>query len=327
MKHSRLFTALALCLFALAGAAQAGTIRIKLANNLAEDHPTSQAMEFFKEKVEKDSDRGIRIQLFHNATLGNEPEVVQQIKNGAVEMSRFSSSTLENFDPIFKVFALPYLFTSKDNFYAVLTGPVADRIYNATRDSGYIGLTFYDSGSRSFYTKNQPITKPADLSGQKLRVMDSQTAIKMVTMMGGIPTPMSYGEIYAALQQGVIDGAENNVTALTLGRHGEVVKYYSLDEHNMIPDFLTIATAVWDKMTPEQQKIIKDAAVASTLHHRELWVKAEQDAQKEATEKLGVTINEVDKAPFIEITKPLYDEYTTDPLIKELVDAIRATQK
>ncbi len=326
MRKSHLWLCLALGLF-VAGSANAGTIRMKLANNLAEDHPTSQALAFFKDKVEADSNRGIRVQLFNNATLGNEPEVVQQLKNGAVEMSRFSSSTLENFEPIFKVFALPYLFTSKDNFYEVMSGPIADGLYESTKESGYIGLTFYDSGSRSFYTKYKAIEKPEDLNGQKLRVMDSQTAIKMVTMMGGIPTPMSYGEIYGALQQGVIDGAENNITALTLGRHGEVVKFYSMDEHNMIPDILVIATRVWDKMTPEQQKIVKDAAVASTVHHRDLWIKAEQDALTLAQEKLGVAVNQVDKQPFIDITRPLYDEYTSDPAIKEIVDAIRATQK
>ena len=317
---------LAVCAVLAAGGAHGGTIRMKLGHNLADDHPTSKALVFFKDKVEKDSNRSIRIQLFMNGTLGSEPEVIQQLKNGAVEMTRVSSSALENFDPIFKVFALPYLFTSKDNFYDVLSGPLADKVYEHTRDSGYIGLTFFDSGSRSFYTKNKPITVPEDLKGQKLRVMDSQTAIRMVQMMGGTPTPMPYGEIYAALQQGVIDGAENNVTALTLGRHGEVVKYYSMDEHNMIPDFLLISVTAWNKLGDDQKKIVKDAAIAATLHHRKLWGEAEEEALKIAQEKMGVTINRPDKKPFIEITKPLYDEYVKDPLIGEMVDAIRATQ-
>ncbi|MCD8140595.1 MAG: TRAP transporter substrate-binding protein [Planctomycetaceae bacterium] len=314
-------------LVVLAGSVHAGTVRMKLGTNHSEDHPTAQALVFFKDKVEKDSNRGIRIQLFMNATLGNEPEVIQQLKNGAVEMTRVSTSTLENFDPLFKALALPYLFTSKDNFYEVLGGPIGEKLFTAHRDSGYVGLTFYDGGARSFYTKYKPIYKPEDLNGQKLRIMDSQTAIRMVQMMGGIPTPMSYGELYAALQQGVIDGAENNPTALTIGRHGEVAKFYSLDEHNMIPDLLIISTKVWDGLTPEQQKILKDAAVASTEYHKDLWRQAEEDALTEAREKLGVTINEVEKAPFIEITKPLYDEYASDPDISELVQAIRATQK
>lgn len=326
MKKTLLRVCLTLCLCIMAGSAFAGAIRIKLANNLADDHPTSQALAFFKDKVEADSNKSIRIQLFNNATLGSETEAVQQLKNGAVEISRSSASNLENFDSIYKVFALPYLFTSKDNFYQVMSGPIAEELFLSTRDSGYIGLTFYDSGSRSFYTKNKPIYVPEDLKGQKLRVMNSQTAIKMVTMMGGIPTPMAYGEIYPALQQGVIDGAENNVTALTLGRHGEVVKYYSYDEHNMIPDILIIATPVWEKMTPEQRKIVKDAAVASTAWHKERWIQAEQDAARIARDELGVAFNQVEKQPFIDITKPLYDEYVADPAIKNVVEAIRATQ-
>ncbi|MFA9439725.1 TRAP transporter substrate-binding protein [Uliginosibacterium sp. sgz301328] len=302
-------------------------VRMRLAHALAENHPTSQALKLFKEKVEKDSKGSVKIQLFFNGSLGSEPDVVQQLRNGAVEITKVNASTLENFDPVFKAFALPFLFTGKDNFYQVMEGPIAEGIYSSTKRNGYISLTFYDSGARSFYTKNKPINTPDDLKGQKLRVMDSQTAIRMVHLMGGIPTPMPYGEIYAALQQGVIDGAENNVTALTLGRHGEVTKFYSLDEHSMIPDFLVISTKAWEKLTPEQQGILRKAARESTAYHKGLWKTAEEDAMKTAVEKMGVTIVRPEKKAFIDKVKPIYDEYTGDAVIGELVKKIRATQK
>jgi tripartite ATP-independent transporter DctP family solute receptor len=307
--------------------ARAGTVRMKLGHNLAEDHPTSKALQFFKKKVEDDSKGAIQIQLFLGGTLGSEPEVVQQLKNGAVEMTRVGAATLENFEHVFRAFTLPYLFTGKENFYEVMEGPIAEKIYGATREGGFVGLTFFDGGSRSFYTKSKAINVPDDLRGQKLRVMDSQTAIKMVEMMGGTPTPMPYGEIYAALQQGVIDGAENNATALTLGRHGEVTKFYSMDEHNMIPDFLIIATGVWDRLAADQQAMVKGAARAATAFHKELWRNAEDEALKIASEKMGVTIVRPAKQPFIDKVQPLYDEYAGDPVVTELVTAIRATQK
>lgn len=317
-------TTLAIVMATQAGAA---TVRMKLAHNLADDHPTSQALKLFKQKVEEDSKGSIKIQLFMNGTLGNEPEVIQQLMNGAVEMTRVGASSLENFDPIFKAFTLPYLFTGKDNFYHVMDGAIAEAIYESTRNSGYIGLTYFDSGARSFYTKNKPINTPDDLKGQKLRVMDSQTAIRMVQLMGGTPTPLPYGEIYAALQQGVIDGAENNPTALTLGRHGEVSKFYSMDEHSMIPDFMIISVKAWNKLTPEQQEIVKAASRAATAFHKELWGKAEEDALKIAAEKMGVTIVRPEKQPFIDKVQSIYDNYAKDPVVSDLVAKIRATQK
>ena len=327
MRKLFLLSVLALALAGSSAPALAGVVRMKLAHNLAEDHPTSKALQLFKKKVEENSKGGVAIQLFLGGTLGSETEVVQQLKNGAVEMTRVGAATLENFEPIFKAFALPYLFTSKDNFYEVMEGPIVEKIYTATKGGGFLGLTYFDGGARSYYTKNTPINSPADLKGLKLRVMDSQTAIKMVQLMGGTPTPMAYGEIYAALQQGVIDGAENNPTALNLGRHGEVTKFYSVDEHNMIPDFLIISMPAWEKLGPEKQAIVSAAAREATAFHKGIWKEAEDEAIKVAQEKMGVTIVRPAKQPFIDIVQPLYGDYMKDPVISELVTAIRATQK
>lgn len=305
-----------------AASASAATIRFKMGDALAEDHPTSVALQHFIKEVEEKSDGSVKIKLFPNAVLGSEREVLEQLQNGAVDIARVSASNLENFNSIYSAFTLPYLFESEDQFYDVLSGPVGEKIYGATMESGFRGLTFFDSGARSFYTKNQAVNTPDDLKGQKVRVINSHTSIRMVEMMGGTPTPLAYGEIYTALQQGVIDGAENNPTALTLGRHGEVVKYYALDEHTRIPDFMIISNKAWEKLDAGQQKIVKEAAENATKFHREIWGKAVQDALKEAQEKLGVTVSYPDKAPFLAKVMPIIEEYRQDPAIDELVGAI-----
>ncbi|MBT9386194.1 TRAP transporter substrate-binding protein [Pseudooceanicola sp. CBS1P-1] len=308
----------------MAGSVDAKT-RLRLANSLSEDHPTSAALKQFADEVEQKTDGEVSIRLYLNGVLGSEREVLEQLQNGAVDMTRVSAGNLENFDPIFKAFTLPYIFTSEDQFYRVMTGPVADEVYNATKDSGFIGLTFFDSGARSFYTRDTPINTPADLKGLKIRVMNSNSSIRMVEMMGGTPTPMPYGEIYTALQQGVIDGAENNVTALTIGRHGEVAKYYSQDEHLRVPDFLVISNAAMAKLTPEQQKIVKEAAVHATQAFRGIWDKAIADARTKA-EAMGVTFIKPDQAPFREKVMPLLDEYRDDPDFGKILTQILATE-
>ncbi|OCX66904.1 hypothetical protein BFP70_03500 [Thioclava sp. SK-1] len=324
MKFSSLAIALTSVLALSVGAADAKT-RLRLANALSEDHPTSTALKQFAQEVEDRTNGEVTIKLFLNGVLGSEREVLEQLQNGAVDITRASAANLENFDPIFKAFTLPYIFKGEDHFYKVMTGPIADEVYNATADSGFIGLTFFDSGARSFYTKDKPINTPSDLTGLKFRVMNSNTSIRMVEMMGGTPTPLAYGEIYTSLQQGVIDGAENNPTALTIGRHGEVAKFYSQDEHLRIPDFLVMSNQAAEKLSPEELEIVKEAAVHATDSFRTLWDKSMSDALVQA-EKMGVTIVSPDKAAFREKVMPLLDEYTNDPDAGALVNQILQTE-
>lgn len=317
------------CALSAAVALTAGTasanVRLRLANSLSDDHPTSQALKSFADEVAERTDGEVTIRLFLNGVLGSEGETLEQLKNGALDMTRVSAGNLENFDPIFKAFTLPYIFKGEDHFYRVMTGPIADEVYEATRDSGFTGLTFFDSGARSFYTKSKPIETPADLQGQKIRVLNSNSSIRMVEMMGGTPTPMPYAEIYTGLQQGVIDGAENNITALTIGRHGEVAKFYSQDEHLRIPDFLVISNAAEEKLTDEQKVIVKEAAVHATEAFREIWATAVADATTQA-EAMGVTFVTPDQAPFREKVKPLLDEYSESPEFGALLGQILQTE-
>lgn len=325
MKRTLCTLAAAATMAMVAGNANA-TVRMKLAHNLAADHPTSQALQHFAEEVAEKTDGEVKIKLFLNGVLGSEREVLEQLQNGAVDMTRVGASSLENFNPVYQAFTLPYLFESEEAFYQVMEGPVADKIYQASADSGFVGLTFFDGGARSFYTKEKPINHPDDLKGQKIRVMNSHTSIRMVELMGGTPTPLAYGEIYTALQQGVIDGAENNPTALTLGRHGEVVKYYSFDEHGRIPDFLVISNKSLEKLSDEQEAIVREAARNATAFHKEVWQAAVAKAVVEAEEKLNVQISYPEKDAFRKAVMPLYDEYRKDPAIDTLVGEILAAQ-
>ncbi|MGO2240238.1 MAG: TRAP transporter substrate-binding protein [Halomonas sp.] len=296
-------------------------VRMRLANTLSNNHPSSVVLQQFADEVHEKTDGEVSIRLFVNAVLGSEREVLEQLQNGAVDITRVSAASLENFAPIFRVFSLPYIFKDEDDFYDKMRGPVASTVYEATRDDGFQGLTFFDSGARSFYNISKPIETPEDLQGLKLRVINSNTSIRMVELLGGTPTPLPYGEAYTALQSGVIDGAENNPTALTIGRHGEVAKYYSLDQHQRIPDFLVISNRAMEKLTDDQQSIVREAAVHATEAYRDLWGEAVRKALADARE-MGVEINRPDQEPFRHAVQPLIDEYHQDDLFGPLLEQI-----
>ena len=337
-----LASALALSLAACGGSAASGTpsaadgsnssatagekMELKLAHNLAEDHPLHIAIQQFADDVAAGTDGNITIKVFPNGMLGTEREVMEQVKNGALDMTRVGAASLENFSEVFSAFTVPYIFDDEEHFYKVMDGPVAEKIYSATEDQGFIGLTYYDGGARSFYTKDTPINSPADLKGLKIRVMENPSSIRMMELFQASATPMAYGDIYTALQQGVLDGAENNPTALTLGKHGEVAKYYSFDEHTRIPDFLVISTSTWNKIPDEYKTVIKEAAAKSTEAHKVMWKESVDSAIKEAGEKYGVEFVYPDKKAFQDAVQPMYEELKSKPAVYEIVEEILNTK-
>ncbi|MFZ4453972.1 TRAP transporter substrate-binding protein [Salibacterium aidingense] len=292
---------------------------LRLAHNLGEDHPVHQGLVDFKERVEENSDGNLSVEIFPNGTLGSENEVLEQVQNGGIDMTKVSAGALENFASEYSVFSLPYVFEDEDHFFESMESDAVQELYESTEEEGFVGLTYYDSGARSFYTKDTPIEEPSDLEGKKIRVMDSETQIEMVEAMGGSPTPMPYGDIYTGLQQGVIDGAESNPTALTTGNHGEVAKAFSYDQHTRIPDIAVMSADTWNSLSENQQEIIKTAAEESTETQKELWAEAVEDAKTEA-EEMGVEFYEVDKEPFREAVEPMIEEYREDEAIADLLD-------
>lgn len=303
------------------------TFNLKLGHNLAEDHAVHIELSKFVDAVKEQSNGTINIQIFPNGTLGSETDMISQIQNGALDMAKVSASTLGNFSKLYNAYSVPYVFDNKDHYYSVMDGQITQDIFNSTEGDGFLGLTWLDSGSRSFYTVKTPIRKPEDLKGLKIRTMDSQMAIDMMNALGGSATVMGYSDIYTGLQQGVIDGAENNVTALR--DHGEVAKFYSFDEHTRIPDVIVLSAKIWNEMTPAQQDVMKACAQDATNDYKTAWENFENEVLDNATKNMGVElVKDVDIAAFQAAVQPIYEKLKTDDAeVYAVVEKIRAEAK
>jgi tripartite ATP-independent transporter DctP family solute receptor len=288
-------------------------------------YPTVEAVKYFGELLSEKTGGRYSVEVFHSAQLGEEADTIEQTQFGVIDMNRISIGAFGTQVPEATVVQLPFIFRSTEHFHNVLDGPIGDEILAAFDKVDLVALAYYDGGARSFYNSSKPINTPADMAGMKVRVMQSDIFVDMVAALGGNATPMPYGEVYSGIQTGVIDGAENNYPSFDTAGHAEVAKYYSLDEHLMVPEVLVISKIVFDAMTPEDQAAVRAAAKESVAKERDLWA-AQEVASKAAVEALGVTINEVDKKPFIDAMVPVYDKYVTDPALKDLVARIQATE-
>ena len=294
---------------------------LKLGHALDQSHPVHAGMEFMAQRLDELSGGTMELQIFPNGQLGSEPETVELLQRGALPMVKTSAAAMEGFVPEMAVFGLPYLFLNDDHYWKVLNGPIGKELLAAGAPVGIHGLCYYDSGSRSFYTIDGPILTPEDLKGEKIRTLQSRMAMDLISTLDGAPTPIPWGELYTALQQRMVDGAENNPPSLLSSRHYEVAKHYSLDEHTRIPDMVIFSEKIWEKLSPEQQSWIDQAASESVDFQRKLW----QEKTAEALEQVkaaGVTVYYPDKAPFIEATKPLLESFKGTP-IGDLAERIR----
>lgn len=298
---------------------------IKLAHGLDSGHPVHIAMEHMAKLVVERSGGKMRIDIYPSGQLGTERECIELVQIGSLGMTKISASVLEGFVPEYKVFSLPYLFRDNKHRFDVLHNKIGQELLLKTQKFRIRGLVYYDAGSRSFYTKDKPILTPADLKGLKIRTQESSTSIKMVQALGGSATPIPWGELYSALQQGVVDGAENNPPSFYLTRHYEVCKYYSLNEHTSVPDVLIISTVVWDNLTSEEQNILQQAAIESEKLQIEIWKEATEKAYKGLREN-GVQIFNPDKSVFAETVKNLYEEYRSEPEIYNLIQQIKSVK-
>jgi tripartite ATP-independent transporter DctP family solute receptor len=278
---------------------------LKLGHVLPPSHAVHIAMEFMGKRAAELSGGTVEIQVFGGGQLGSEPECIEQTQRGALAMVKTSAAALEGFVPDMAVFGMPYLFRDEEHYWNVLLGDIGKEILRAGDPQGLHGLCYYDSGSRSFYTKDKPILHPSDVNEMKLRVMPSKTAHNMITTLGGGPTPIPFGELYTALQQGMIDGAENNPPSFFSMRHYEVAKHYSLDEHTRVPDVVLFSKPIWDGLSPQVRAWIEQAAAESVIFQRKLWTQQTEEAL-EAVEQAGVTIYRPDKSPFVDAMAPMY---------------------
>jgi tripartite ATP-independent transporter DctP family solute receptor len=305
-------------------AAAASDVKVlRLAHGLNTRHPVHKGMIYMSEKVTEKSDGRMKVVVYPNEQLGNEKECIEAIQLGYLAMTKISSGVMEAFVDEYKIFGIPYLFRDSDHFWQVANGPIGKEILASGESKRLKGLCYYDAGARSFYAK-KPINSPADLTAGgmtlKVRVMNSPMAFEMISTMGGSPTPISWGELYTSLDQGVVDAAENNPPSLLTSRHYEICDYYSLDEHVRLPDVLVISTRVWADLTPEQQQILQEAVDESVEYQRKIWIESEEESFTVFKEK-GITILHPDKQPFIESVQPMWDKYR-QTLLGPLIDRI-----
>jgi tripartite ATP-independent transporter DctP family solute receptor len=277
-------------------------------------------MAYMAERVIEKSGGRMRVDIYPGGQLGQERDLIELLQIGSLAMTKVSTAPLESFVPEMKIFGIPYIFRDEEHRWKVFQGPIGKRLLLAGEDYFLRGMCYYDAGSRSFYTKERPIHSPADLPGLKIRVMKSITSVKMVQALGGSATPIPWGELYTALQQGVVDGAENNSPSFYLSRHYEVCKFYSLDEHTAVPDILLMSTVVWNSLSQDEQKWLQDAVDESVEKQKILWKEASENALKEV-QKAGVEVIYPDKEPFREAVRAMHESYkgtSIYDLIKEI---------
>jgi tripartite ATP-independent transporter DctP family solute receptor len=316
---------LALVLALAAGCSgKGGPKKLKLGHVLPPDHPVHQSMVFMAEKVKAKSEGKLVIEIFPGAQLGSERECLEQLQIGSLDMTKTSTSQAEGFVPELQSYSYPFLFDSEEAAWKVFNGEIGKELLSAGEKNGLKGLCYYDAGSRSFYMNGGPIEKPDDLKGKKIRVMRSNTFVNMIKALGGSATPISFGELYTALQQGVVDGAENNPPSVFTSRHYEVCKYYSLDRHAIVPDVLWISTHTWKKLSEDQKRWLTEGVAESVPHQLKLW-KEFVDTCMEKMKEDGMKINNPDIEPFREKTRSMYDEVKGTDLGR-LIDRIKAAQ-
>ena len=279
-----------------------------LGHSLPQSHPVHKGILEFQKALELKSNGTLKVKIFPDAQLGSEREVLELLQIGSVAATKVSAATLSNFVPEYHLLGIPYLFRDKAHQFNVLEGPIGKSILEKGSKFWLRGLCYYDAGSRSFYTSKKAIRTPADLEGLKIRVMNNQMAINMVNSMGGSATPLSYSELYTAIQQGVVDGAENNPPSFVSSNHYEISKYYTLDQHSSVPDVLLIGTKYWDKLSDEERIWVQEAADESSQAQKVFWNASVDESMRVAKES-GVEIIIPEKSLFAEKSKSVVADF------------------
>lgn len=290
------------------GDAQKPKYSFRLAEAHPSDYPTTLGDKRFAELVNEKSKGRIQIKVFSDAQLGDEKSVIQQIQMGSIEFTRISTGTLAEFNKQFGVFSLPFIFDNDEHVWKFLNSDSGKQMLTNLEKSKMMGLAYYSSGSRSFYTKN-PVKSPEDLKGMKIRVIQNAINVDLMRAFGASATPMAYGEVFSALQTGVIDGAENNPPSYLTANHHQAVKNYILDSHQRVPEVLMVSKATWDKLSEEDRTIIKQAALESVQFQKDAWNKFETDALNKLKQS-GVIVTEVkDNKPWKDAAKAVIEKY------------------
>lgn len=290
-----------------------------------EDYPTVLAVRHMGETLSKSTGGKHSIKVYAKSALGAEKDTIEQTKLGAIAMTRVNVAPMNNICPATMVPTMPFLFRSTEHMRKVLDGAIGDEILKDCEAQGFIGLAFYDSGSRSIYTVKKPVKTLADAKGLKIRVQQSDLWVSLIEAMGANATPMPFGEVYTALKTGLVDAAENNYPSYESSRQFEVAKFYNKTEHSMAPEILLFSKRVWDALPANEQQAIRTAAKESVGYMRKLWDEREAKSLA-AVQAGGAQIVDVDKASFQAAMKPVYDKFLKDPHLQDLVKRIQAVQ-
>src|SRR5690554_4233174 len=296
---------------------------LKLAHDLDQSTSVHKAMVFMGDRLHELSDGTMRIDVYPSGQLGSERELIELLQVGSLAMTKVSASPMEGFVPEMKIFSIPYVFRDEDHLWRFLRSDKGKEILAKGEDKRLRGIGYYDAGSRSFYSQcgtNRAIREPGDLNGLKVRVQESQTSVRMIQALGGSATPISWAELYTALQQGVIDAAENNPPSFYLSKHFEVCKVYTLDEHTSVPDVVLISSYVWSTLSAQQQQWLQQAMDESVVFQRELWAQ-DTATSLAAVEAAGVEIIYPDKNEFKDRVQNMHQSYRGQP-VYELMQRI-----
>lgn len=305
-QHSAMCLVIAVaCVLAACSGMSDDTRTLRVGHTLEVAHPVHEALEFMAKDLAERSDGAMTLIIYSSGQLGSEREMIELLQVGALDMTKVSASPLEGFAAQMGVFGLPYLFRDNQHFWEVLEGAVGQELLSSMGDKRLVGLGYFDAGSRSFYTKGTPVITPADIKGKKVRVMNSRMAIDTMAAMGASATPIPGGEVYTALQQGVVDAAENNPPTYYSSRHFEVAPYYSLDEHASIPDVILLSASTQARLSDQQRVWLSQSMQRATDYQRSLWTEATDEALR-ALEREGVAISYPEKAPFVDSVAEIY---------------------
>lgn len=308
----------------VAGCGDAGSRPFLSSDTHPSDYPTVQAVRFMGETLRERSGGRLDIRIYAGGQLGSERDTLEITTFGGLDLNRVNLAPLNAIEPMTLIPSLPFLFSSTEHMRESLDGAPGDAILKSLEPHNLIGLCFYDSGERSFYNTRKPILTPDDMTGMKIRVQNSDLYVSMIRALGADATPMSLGEVYQSLVQGVIDGAENNWPSYESGRHFEAAPYYSLTRHVMAPEILVMSLSRWRKLSEADQELVVNAAKSSVPFMRELW-DARVAGARERLMDAGIQANEVDNlSDFQGLMEPVWENFIVTPEQEELVNQIQS---
>ncbi len=318
--------AMAVCVAALVGLPPAGAREFRVADTQSEDYPTVQALMFMARLVEERTGGRHRIRVFHSRQLGEEKDTIEQTRVGAIDLNRTNVAPIGSLIPAANVLALPFLFRSFDHLHKVLDHEIGEEILASSQRHGFVGLTFYDSGSRSIYNSMRPVRTLADMKGLRIRVQQSDLMVDMIKALGAEPIELPYGQVSTGLSTKLIDGAENNWPSYVTTGHYKLAPYYTLTEHTMSPELLVMSPRAWESLSAEDQEIFRDAARKSSAFMRDLWSGLEERSRQQARAAGNTIIADFDRKPFEHAMGAIYEKTVSDPGLRQLIERIRKVQ-